>query len=542
MANPEVEEWLNTAEGVAMDPDGAYGNQCVDLVDAYGAAIFGVPWNVCVGGVQGARELLDAAPDKYWIRVDNNPADPNLLPPRGAVVVTSGDDLNQWGHTYVVLAADVNGVDAMQQDGFAQPTKFVNGGWYSDKPAHKARLPWEAHGMGYTLGWLIPRDNMIVDTGAAARLGLPLAAPALLGYQRITVPDSNVGYRKAPDAGAELLRWLDPDTVYDFKGYVTRNAAVWFVGRYSDGFAKATGFLDEGTHDLPDLTATLFPAPAKANNIRVTGPDGVNRRKAPNKNADLIDTFPADREITLGGYVIDSDPYGLGNRIWFVGGISGGYMHSSGFTDQSVDGLPQLDSPADVSPVVPKPVYGFVADFDWVEKIPANITNLEVGRGPLKDKPTVIHQMGTPGVDTIGSTINEFQRENAFKSAHVAVSKGRAVQMVALKDRAYHAGTVGNDYVGIETDPYQDAETIATVRRILTDLKALGYSTALIRHKDVPGNNTSCGTLIDLEKYRLADPVVPSVPPPRCPAPAGQRHRHPRRVLRLAEAAVQGPG
>jgi hypothetical protein len=497
-----------------MDPDGAYGNQCVDLVDAYGAAIFGVPWNVCVGGVVGAKQLLDAAPDKYWIRVDNNPADPNLLPPRGAVVVTSGDGLNEWGHTYVVLSADVNGVDAMQQDGFAEPRKFVNGGWYSNKPAHKARLPWEAAGMGFTLGWLIPRNELIVDTGAAGRLGLPPTPPALLGYQRITVPDSSVGYRKAPDAGAELLRWLDPDTTYDFKGYVVRNGDVWFIGRYSDGFAKATGFLDEGTHDLPDLTATLFPEPAKANNIRVTGPDGSNRRKGPDKNAELINSFPPGVDITLGGYVIGSDPYGQGNRIWFVGGISGGYMHSSGFTDQSVNGLPQLESPADVSPVLPKPVYDFVSDLNWVEKVPANLTNLELDRGPLKENPTVIHQMGTPGVDTIGSTINEFKRENAFKSTHFAASKGRAVQMVALKDRAYHAGAVGNGYVGIETDPYQDAETIATVRRILTELKLLGYSTVLIRHKDVPGNATSCGTLIDLTKYALDEPVVPPVTPP----------------------------
>ena len=520
MTNPEVEEWLRTAEGVRMDPDGAYGNQCVDLVDAFGEAIFGVPWNVCVGGVQGARELLDAAPDKYWIRVDNDPTDPNLLPPRGAIVVTSGDSLNPWGHTYAVLEARTNGVTAMQQDGFAAPTKFVNGGWYSDKPTHIAELPWEAAGMGYTKGWLIPRDNMIVDTGAAERLGLSSLPAALLGYQRTTVPDATVGYRSGPAATADLIRWLDPDTTYDFKGYVVRYGEVWFVGRYTDGFSKATGFLDEGTHDLPDLTATLFPEPAKSNNIRVTGPNGVNRRKAPDKNAALIDTFPADREITLGGYVIDTDPYGDGNRIWFVGGISGGYMHSSGFTDPTVGGLPQLDSPADVSPVVPKKVYDFVADLDWVEKIPANLTNLELDRAPSKDNPTVIHQMGTPGVDTISSTINEFKRENAYKSTHFAVSGTRAVQMVALKDRAYHAGVVGNDYVGIETDPYQSAETITTVRRILADLQGLGYSAVLIRHKDIAGNTTSCGTLIDLTKYQIEEPAKPPVTPDPDPAPA----------------------
>ena len=65
MAHPEIEEWLSTSEGVALDPDGSYGNQCVDLADAYGQAIFGVHWSVCVGGVVGAKQLLDAAPDKY---------------------------------------------------------------------------------------------------------------------------------------------------------------------------------------------------------------------------------------------------------------------------------------------------------------------------------------------------------------------------------------------------------------------------------------------------------------------------------------------
>jgi hypothetical protein len=525
MTHPEVEEWLRTAAGVAMDPDKSYGNQCVDLADAYGEALFGVPWNVCVGGVNGARELLDAAPDKYWIRVDNDPNDPNLLPPRGALCVTSGDNTNPYGHVYGVLEARANGVTAIQQDGFAAPRKFVNGGWYSDKPAHVAELPWYGPGIGTLKGWLIPRENMIVDTGAAARLGLSLmpastGTTTLLDYQRTTMHDSQVGYRKGPGAGAELIRWFDPDTIYDFKGFVRREAVngndIWFVGRYSDGFAWSGGFTDKSTTGLPDLTDALFPAPAAAptgTNKRVTGKDGVNRRKQPDKNAELINTFGPDLELTLGGYVIATDPYGQGNRIWFVGGISGGYMHSSGFTDQSVAGLPQLPEPADLSPVAPKPVYDFVPDFDWVEKAPANITNLELDRGPKKDTGTVIHQMGTPGTDTIGSTVNEFQRENAFKSSHLTISGKTAKQMVALKDRAYHAGTYGNDLVGIETDPYQDEDTIATTRRALADLKQMGYSSALIRHKDVKGNNTSCGTLIDLSRYEVTDVLpVPEKP------------------------------
>jgi hypothetical protein len=529
MTHPEVEEWLRTAPGLHLNPDGSYGNQCVDVPDAFGEAIFGVPWNVCVGGVNGARELLDAAPDKYWIRVNNNPADPNQLPPRGAFCVTGGDASNPYGHVYAVLEARASGVTALQQDGFAAPHQFVNGNWYSAKPVHVAELPWYGAGIGTLLGWLIPRDEMIVDTGAAARLGIAIQpAPAeRLEYQRESVA-IGVNYRKAPDPSGELLRLLEGGKLYDFKGFVKRTPVdgndVWFVGRYSDGFAHSSGFTDQSTAGLPDLTATLFPAPATpvspTSNKRITGQDGVNRRKGPDKNADLIDTFGPDLELTLGGWVEGTDPYGQGNKIWFVGGISGGYMHSSGFTSASTAGLPKLPAPETVAPPAPKPVYDFVPDFDWVEKIPANLTNVELGRAPAKDGKTVIHQMGTPGRDTLGSTINEFKRENSFKSTHFATEGSRCVQMVSLKDRAYHAGTVGNGYVGIETDPYQTAESIATTVKLLAGLKALGYSTVYIRHKDVEGNNTACGTLINLDSYRIVEVVTPPVTTPP-PAPVG---------------------
>ena len=531
MAHPEIEEWLVTTEGKALDPDGAYGNQCVDVPDAYGEALFGVHWSVCVGGVQGARELLDAAPDKYWIRIDNDPSNPNLVPQRGDVVVTSGDTTNTWGHVYICEAADPSGVDALQQDGFAPPLKFVNGGFYSNKPAHRVRLPYEAKGMGYTKGWLRPRENMIVDTGAAGRgygqITLAPAAADLLDYQRIA-GDLGVNYRKAPDPGGEFISMMEPGKVYDFKGFVRRTPVdgndIWFVGRYSGGFAHSSGFTNTSTAGLPDLTAQLFPAPA-ASNKRVTGKDGVNRRKVPDKNGDLIDTFGPGLELTLAGYVVGTDPYGKGQKEWLVGGISGGYMHISGFENQSLDGLPQLPTPATVwtpeAPAAPKPVYDFVPDFDWVRKVPAALSNLEKGRAPAKDGKTVIHQMGTPGRDTLGSTLNEFQREGAFKSTHFAVEDEDCVQMVSLNDRAYHAGAVGNGYVGIETDPRQTEATIRTTVKLLTGLKGKGYSTVLIRHKDVEGNNTSCGTLIDLDKYRIVEAVPAPVPTEPPTAPVG---------------------
>jgi len=357
----------------------------------------------------------------------------------------------------------------------------------------------------------------------------PLATgPVLAGFQRTTVPNSKVGFRKGPSSGAELIKWLDEDAIYDFKGFVRREGDHWFVGRYTDGFAWRGGFLDEDTHDIEDLTDIFFPPPAPvANNTRVTGPDGVNRRKMADKNGPLIDTFGADKELTMGGYVVGTDPYGNGNTIWFVGGLSGGYMHSSGFTSQSIAGLPLLELPASVPPSS-LPAYGFDLDFPVVNGhivrySPAHRTNVDIGNFPAGPTHIVIHQMGMPGVDTLGSTRNTFTKENEFKSSNFGVGAlGEIDQFVKLGDRAYHAGANGNGYYSIETDPGQSEATIASGRELVKLIRAKhpGADIKLIRHNEVAGNNTSCGTLIDLAKYEPLPEVGPEAPVVVPPAPA----------------------
>lgn len=110
-----------------------------------------------MGGVTGARELLDAAPDAYWTRINNDPNDPDLIPQRGDLVVFGGDSFNQWGHVALVIGADANEMDLIQQDGFAKPHQFVNGNWYSAKPAHTMRLAYYQRGTGSVSGWLRPK-------------------------------------------------------------------------------------------------------------------------------------------------------------------------------------------------------------------------------------------------------------------------------------------------------------------------------------------------------------------------------------------------
>jgi LysM repeat protein len=151
VTNQTIEEWLNSAVGVGMDPDGAYGYQCVDLVDQYGQDIFGVRWPVCVGGVGGANQLLDVVPDEYWIRIDNNFSDPNQVPERGDVVVFGGDSSNPYGHTAVILNADTNGIHVVQQNG--------NANWL---PAGLADLEYTQFGTGSVIGWLRAREDKLL--------------------------------------------------------------------------------------------------------------------------------------------------------------------------------------------------------------------------------------------------------------------------------------------------------------------------------------------------------------------------------------------
>lgn len=156
-----IEAFILKGPGRRMNPDGSYGLQCVDTVDQYGMDLFGVPWEVCVGGVNGARQLLDVMPRKYWTITRNNPADANLLPSRGDVLVYGGDGFNEFGHTGVAVWVNPSWVDLLQQDGFAPPTKFVDGDWYSDKPATVSRLAYSQPYTGDLLGWATPRRDML---------------------------------------------------------------------------------------------------------------------------------------------------------------------------------------------------------------------------------------------------------------------------------------------------------------------------------------------------------------------------------------------
>lgn len=166
LAHPRIEAWFDFVPGTKLNPDLAFGLQCVDTIDHYGQYLFGVPWQQCVGAVpNGAKQLWDVMPSKYWIKVRNEPGNVSQMPPRGSVGIFDGFAGNPYGHTLVFENPRAYDFDAMQQDGFAPPLQFVNGAWYSNKPCHRAtyRYPGLSGGFpGRLIGWCIPRENLIV--------------------------------------------------------------------------------------------------------------------------------------------------------------------------------------------------------------------------------------------------------------------------------------------------------------------------------------------------------------------------------------------
>lgn len=401
-------------------------------------------------------------------------------------------------------------------------------------------------GMGYHLHFEAMPDGWDVYNGTYGRVSPALycrdysavygPGNAVVGAnQRVTGP-AGVNGRDKPSTDGAVQKVFGGNLMLDFKGFVRGQSVngndIWFVGFSSGLYFHSSAFESQSTDNLPDLTpapAPSLPTQAPLGYQRITGPNGVTLRDSANKAGAVVKTFDSDLILDFKGFVYGEDPYGTGNNVWFVGKYSNTYVWSGGFTDSGTHDLPDITQYKDTIPSTP-PVekYNFDLDFTTitredgvvitVEKTPAAIGNLQKGNPTAKHNIGVWHQFGTPGVDTFDSTKNQFEKDGTLVSAYFSVSGRRIRQHVSLKDRAYHAGSVGNDYLGVENDPTQDPETILTSRALAKALKEKEGLKSLVLHKNVPGNNTNCGALIDLSKYQSAldAPVVvpPVVTPP----------------------------
>lgn len=74
---------------------------------------------------------------------------------------------------------------------------------------------------------------------------------------------------------------------------------------------------------------------------RIVVPQGVRYRDAPNTGANIRETFDPGAVVDFKGWVRGENVEG--NDIWFVGRYTGGYCHSSGFTDMGTHDLSDLN-------------------------------------------------------------------------------------------------------------------------------------------------------------------------------------------------------
>ena len=279
--------------------------------------------------------------------------------------------------------------------------------------------------------------------------------------------------------------------------------------------------------------------------IRTVTTEGANVRINPwswsGKVAGYEDGLSAGAQLAVIGYV-KGEEVTPGNDAWYK--TKSGYYVWANAAGDNIDGLKylgamavpsepapiQLPAPTPVEPA-PTPKYDFELDFQvingiTVEKIPAHWDNYGEDFPDYPEKAVCHWWNSLEKRPDISSPINEFCYISTQKSPHFIVSYDRMIQTVSLKDRAFHAGKGGNDWVGIEIDPLaieKDAaggytaralKIQANVRGLLEALKdKYGYKLSLTLHKDVPGANTDCSDLV-LADFEITPPIPADPEPP----------------------------
>lgn len=320
-----LEAWKNQVFGNTIDLDNQ-SFDCVDVSKSWIVYLTDVAWQTSAGW-GNAKDIYNYWSTTYLDRVPRGNA-----PQLGDIVVMNGTIGGGYGHTGVVVGIDGQNITIYQQNTFTQQPVYT--GVYNAY-------------VSYITGFLRPNGNAPFTVGASF---------ALQPYQRVAAYAAK--YRDAPNSGGTLLQTFVGGETYDFKGFVHGESVdgndIWFVGRYTGGYAWSGAFTDTGTHDLQDLTPAQNPLQAFQ---RQVGNSVINYRKEPKVMPDnVIQTFQP-------GEILDFDAWTRGanvdgNDVWFRGAHTGGWSHSGGFTNQTTTGLTEVTLvvvPVPANPTYPKP-------------------------------------------------------------------------------------------------------------------------------------------------------------------------------------------
>ncbi len=105
---PAIDAFFAKYDGVCVDFDGAYGDQCMDLAEFYNRDVVGAPQ---IGG-----DAVDAwiyYPDAYYLQIPNGAKN---VPQKGDVIVWDSDLGDGSGHIAVCVEANENGFTSFDQN------------------------------------------------------------------------------------------------------------------------------------------------------------------------------------------------------------------------------------------------------------------------------------------------------------------------------------------------------------------------------------------------------------------------------------------
>lgn len=127
-----LDEFVNMSKDKAIDWDGYYSYQCMDLVESYNERVMAAPPFRC-----NAKELANNPQPAYYEYKINYPW---YVPPKGAIAVWSAQVGGGYGHAGIVLTATLMKFTSLDQN------------WDNIKEAKEVN-----HTYGNVLGFLVPR-------------------------------------------------------------------------------------------------------------------------------------------------------------------------------------------------------------------------------------------------------------------------------------------------------------------------------------------------------------------------------------------------
>jgi len=137
------QQFLDKYDRKPLNPDGIYGQQCVDVIKQYFVDCLGIP-----AIRNNAVDYWTNYPTAHLTKIVNTPS---FVPQKGDIVVW-GTSVGQYGHIAIIIDANVNSFTSFDQN------------WPFDNGTGVAHFQW--HNYTGVLGVLRPKKNVNFDQAA----------------------------------------------------------------------------------------------------------------------------------------------------------------------------------------------------------------------------------------------------------------------------------------------------------------------------------------------------------------------------------------